>query len=291
MTTPLTFAAGDLTIYRIVEISGPTLGLRQMLPELSEEVLAEHRGWLAPDALDADDRAIMIFQSYVVRTPHHNILIDSCVGNDKTLPHMGGWHKRQGRDYELALAAAGLRYEDIDYVFCTHLHADHVGWNTRLVAGKWAPTFPKARYVFSADVVRFWEGQYAQTGAQVFLESVLPVLEAGRADLVSDDAVIGDHVRLLPTPGHTPHHVAVLLGKRRDEAAFAGDVLHSPLQFRYPDLASAIDRDGAAAASVSRRGFLERFAETGTVCCFAHTPAPSAGFVRRLGDGFTCVGV
>jgi len=120
---------------------------------------------------------------------------------------------------------------------------------------------------------------------------VLPVLEAGRADLVSDDAVIGDHVRLLPTPGHTPHHVAVLLGKGRDEAAFAGDVLHSPLQWRYPDLASVIDRDGAAAAAVSRRGFLERFAETGTVCCFAHTPAPSAGFVRRLGAGFTCVGL
>jgi glyoxylase-like metal-dependent hydrolase (beta-lactamase superfamily II) len=117
------------------------------------------------------------------------------------------------------------------------------------------------------------------------------VLEAGRADLVADDAVIGDHVRLLPTPGHTPHHVAVLLGKGRDEAAFAGDVLHSPLQFRYPDLASAIDRDNPAAASVSRRAFLERFAETGTVCCFAHTPAPSAGFVRWLGTGFTCVGV
>jgi glyoxylase-like metal-dependent hydrolase (beta-lactamase superfamily II) len=292
MTSPLTFAAGDLTVHRIVEMSGPTLGMRQMLPGLSEEVLAEHRDWLAPDALDADDRAIMNFQCFVARTPHHNILIDSCIGNDKTLPpYMADWHKRQGREYETALAEAGLRYEDIDYVFCTHLHADHVGWNTRLVDGVWAPTFPKARYVFSADEVRFWEGQYAQTGAKVFEESVLPVLEAGRADLVADDAVIGDHVRLLPTPGHTPHHVAVLLGKGRDEAAFAGDLLHSPLQWRYPDLASVIDQDGAAAACVSRRGFLERYAETATVCCFAHTPAPSAGYMRRMGNGFTCVGV
>jgi glyoxylase-like metal-dependent hydrolase (beta-lactamase superfamily II) len=292
MTNPLTFAAGDLTVHRIVEMSGPTLGMRQMLPGLSEEVLAEHRGWLAPDALDADDRSIMNFQCFVARTPHHNILIDSCIGNDKTLPpYMADWHKRQGREYETALAEAGLRYEDIDYVFCTHLHADHVGWNTRLVDGVWAPTFPKARYVFSADEVRFWEGQYAQTGAKVFEESVLPVLEAGRADLVADDAVIGDHVRLLPTPGHTPHHVAVLLGKGRDEAAFAGDLLHSPLQWRYPDLASVIDQDGAAAACVSRRGFLERYAETATVCCFAHTPAPSAGYMRRMGNGFICVGV
>ena len=288
MSTPLTFAAGDLTIHRIVEFSGAALGLRQLLPGLSEERLAEHRIWLAPNALDADDRAVMTFQSYVVRTPHHNILIDSCVGNDKTLPQMGDWHKRQGREYELALTAAGLRYEDIDYVFCTHLHADHVGWNTRLVDGKWAPTFPKARYVFSAAEVRFWEGEYARL--PVFEESVLPVLEAGRADLVADDAVIGDHVRLLPTPGHTPHHVAVPLGKGRDEAAFAGDLLHSPLQWREPELAAAIDRHPAAAV-VSRRRFLERYAETGTVCCFAHTPAPSAGFVRRLGGGFTCVGV
>ena len=291
MTSSLSFAAGDLTVHRIVELTGPTIGLRQMLPELSEEMLAEHRGWLAPHALDADDQAIMIFQTFVVRTPHHNILIDSCLGNDKTLPHAPDWHKRQGQDYELALAAAGLRFEDIDYVFCTHLHADHVGWNTRLVEGKWAPTFPNARYVLSANEVRHWEAAYAKAGSAVFAESVLPVLEAGRADLMADDAMIGDHMRLLPTPGHTPHHVAVLLGKARDEAAFAGDLLHSPLQFRYPDLASIIDRDGAAAAAASRRGFLERFADTATVCCFAHTPAPSAGFIRRLGAGFTCEGV
>ena len=291
MTTPLSFAAGDLTVHRIVEATGPALGLRQMLPEVSEEMLAEHRGWLAPDALTADDLTILTFQSYVVRTPHHNILIDSCLGNDKTLPHVPVWHKRQGQDYELALGAAGLRFEDIDYVFCTHLHSDHVGWNTRLVDGKWAPTFPNARYVFSAAEVRHWEAAYAQAKMSVFEESVLPVLEAGRAELVADDAMIGDHMRLLPTPGHTPHHVAVLLGKTRDEAAFAGDLLHSPLQWRFPELASVIDRDGAAAASVSRRAFLERFAETATVCCFAHTTAPSAGFVRRLGAGFTCVGV
>jgi glyoxylase-like metal-dependent hydrolase (beta-lactamase superfamily II) len=291
MTNPLSFAVGASTVHRIVEFTGPVMGLRQMLPELSEAMLAENRAWLAPDALSDDDQAILTFQTYVVRTPHHNILIDSCLGNDKDLPHAPGWHKRQGQGYEMALQAAGLRFEDIDYVFCTHLHADHVGWNTRLVEGIWAPTFPKARYVFSADEVRHWEGAYARAGLTVFEQSVLPVLEAGRADLVADDAVIGDHVRLLPTAGHTPHHVAVLLGKGRDEAAFAGDVLHTPLQWRYPDLASAIDRDAAAAAAVTRRRFLERFADTGTVCCFAHTTAPSAGFVRRLGAGFTCAGV
>ncbi len=291
MTSPLSFAVGASIVHRIEEFAGPVMGMRQMLPGLSEEVLAEHRSWLAPDALSDDDQAILTFQSYVVRTPHHNILIDTCLGNDKDLPHAPGWHKRQGQDYELALEAAGLRFEDIDYVFCTHLHADHVGWNTRIVDGKWAPTFPKARYVFSADEVRFWEAAYAQAETSVFEQSVLPVLEAGLADLVADDAVIGDHVRLLPTPGHTPHHVAVLLGKGQDEAAFAGDLLHSPLQWRYPELLSAIDRNDAAAAAVSRRGFLERFADSATVCCFAHTTAPSAGRVRRQGTGFMCMSV
>jgi glyoxylase-like metal-dependent hydrolase (beta-lactamase superfamily II) len=138
--------------------------------------------------------------------------------------------------------------------------------------------------------VRFWEAEHAREYAPVFEESVLPVLEAGRADLVADDAVIGDHVRLLPTPGHKPHHVAVLLGKGRDDAAFAGDLLHSPLQWRKPELSASIDRDPETAAA-TRRGFLERYAETPTLCCFAHTPTPSAGFVRRLGAGFTCVGV
>ena len=107
MTSPLSFAAGDSTVYRIVESSGPTMGMLQMLPGLREEVLAEHRGWLAPEALTEDDRAIMVFQSYVVQTPHHTILIDSCLGNDKTLPHTPDWHKRQGQQYELALEAAG----------------------------------------------------------------------------------------------------------------------------------------------------------------------------------------
>jgi len=290
MTTPLTFTAGDLTIHRIVEMHGPLIGIRQMLPDLTEEALAQHRAWLAPHALSADDRAILTIQSYVVRTPHHTILIDSCVGNDKEIPHIAHWHKRQAPDYELALNAAGLRFADIDYVFCTHLHSDHVGWNTRLVDGKWAPTFPNARYVFSAAEVAFWQGEHARARVPVFQESVLPVFEAGRADLVADDAVIGDHVRLLPTPGHTPHHVAVLLGKGRDDAAFSGDLLHSPLQWRAPEMSSVFDRDPAAAA-VSRRGFLERYADTGTVCCFAHTPAPSAGLIKRSGEGFMCVGV
>jgi glyoxylase-like metal-dependent hydrolase (beta-lactamase superfamily II) len=290
MTTPLTFTTAGLIIHRIVEMSGPFLSLRQMLPALTEETLAEHRAWLYPTALDAEDRAILTVQSYVIQTPHHNILIDTCIGNNKTLPHVPHWNNQQGHEYERALTAAGLRYEDIDYVFCTHLHADHVGWNTRLVAGKWTPTFPNARYVFSAAELRFWEEEHARKPATVYQESVLPILEAGRADLVLDDAAIGDHVRLHPTPGHTPHHVAVLLGSGRDEAAFPGDLLHSPLQWRHPELSAAFDHDPAAAA-LTRRAFLDRYAETNTVCCFAHTPAPSAGFIKRLGETFTCVSV
>src|SRR6202021_2961382 len=143
------FTVNDMTIHRIVEQEQGFTPMLEFLPTLSKETLDENLSWLAPGGYNRDTgNVVLCFQCYVVRTPHHNILIDSCIGNDKTLPpHMADWHKRQGREYDLALTEAGLRYEDIDYVFCTHLHADHVGWNTRLVSGVWAPTFPKARYV------------------------------------------------------------------------------------------------------------------------------------------------
>lgn len=284
-------APGGLTIHRIVELTAPTLPLTQLLPGLTEAQIAESADLLGTGAVSEDGRAIMEFQSFVVRTPHHTILIDSCIGNDKTLPHAADWHRRQGNTYEHTLAQAGLRFADIDYVFCTHLHADHVGWNTRLVDGRWQPSFPNARYVFSAAEVAYWQEDHARSGAATFAESIQPVLEANRADLVADDAAIGDHIRLLPTPGHTPHHVAILLGKSRDDAAFAGDILHTPLQFRFPDLHAATDRLDPGAAAASRRAFLERYAGTDTVCCFIHTPAPSAGRIRAARTGFTCVPV
>jgi glyoxylase-like metal-dependent hydrolase (beta-lactamase superfamily II) len=185
------------------------------------------------------------------------------------------------------LAALGLSVADIDVVMCTHLHPDHVGWNTRLEDGRWVPTFPNARYLFSEVEFAHWTAQHAKEPVPAFADSVLPVVAADRAELVRSDHAVGDHVRLLPTPGHTPGHSAVLVGKAADAAVLTGDLIHSPLQARYPELSMRFDFDRDLAAT-TRRAFLERFCDTRTLCCTAHFPSPSVGRLTRWGDGFRC---
>jgi len=277
----------DMTIQRVVEQELPLAKAMDMLPGLTPEVLAENRGWMQPWSLNAEDWFLLTIQSYVVRTPHHTILVDSCVGNHKDLATRPFWNRRSDDGYMTALAAAGLAVEDIDYVMCTHLHVDHVGWNTKLLDGRWVPTFPNARYLFGQKEFAHWEAMQAHTPTTIFAESVLPVVEAGRVDLVGDDFGLGDHVRLLPTPGHTPGHLAIQFGKGRDAAVMTGDLIHVPLQARYPEMSIKFDTDQAASA-VTRRAFLERYCDTETLCCTAHFPSPSAGRIKRWGDGFKC---
>jgi glyoxylase-like metal-dependent hydrolase (beta-lactamase superfamily II) len=250
----LKFTVGDFTIHRIIEQETTFLQANDALPTLAPEVLAENRGWLQKTgALDANDTLILCFQSYIVKTPHHTILIDSC----------------------------------IDFVMCTHLHVDHVGWNTRLENGRWVPTFPKARYVFGKGEFDYWTRENAKTPVAPFADSVLPVVEAKKAEIVTNDFSIGDHIRILPTPGHTPGHVAFTLGRGKDDAVFSGDLIHTPLQLRYPELSPKFDVDPAQAAT-TRRSFLERYCDTDTLCCTAHFPSPSTGKIRRHGNGFSC---
>jgi glyoxylase-like metal-dependent hydrolase (beta-lactamase superfamily II) len=280
------FVLGDVTVHRIVEMERPFMPAREMLPDLTPELLDENRHWLALAALDAEDNFVLCFQSYVVRTPHHTILVDTCIGNDKHRARPV-WHQKTDSAYLDGLAAAGFSVEDIDFVMCTHLHSDHVGWNTKLVDGRWVPTFPKARYVFAKTEYDYWAETNAKTPVPPYGDSVLPVMEAGRAELVSDDHALGDHVRLLPTPGHTPGHVAVCFGRGRDEAVMSGDLMHSPIQTRYPELSPRFDTDPAQAA-VTRRAFLERYCDTATLCCTAHFPSPSHGRIKRWSEGFRC---
>jgi glyoxylase-like metal-dependent hydrolase (beta-lactamase superfamily II) len=287
----LKFTAGDLTIHRIIEQETTFLPALEMLPSLTPDVLAENRAWMqAANALDASDVLGLCFQSYVVKTPHHTILIDSCIGNDKPRPNRPNWNMKTDDTYARALAAAGISVNDIDYVMCTHLHVDHVGWNTRLENGRWVPTFPKARYVFAKTEFDYWTETHARAPVPAIEDSVMPIVEARRHDIVANEAAIGDHVRILPTPGHTPGHSAFRFGRSKDDAVFAGDLVHSPLQARYPEMSMKFDVDQAAAAK-TRRSFLERYCDTDTVCCTAHFPSPSVGKICRWGDGFRCVGM
>ena len=139
------FTVSDMTIHRIVEQEAGFTPILEFLPSLSKELLDENRSWMEPVALDPAGMAVLCFQSYVVKTPHHTILVDACIGNDKSFPHRPTWHRKSDSNWMQALKAAGVTVDDIDIVMCTHLHGDHVGWNTRLENGRWVPTFPNAK--------------------------------------------------------------------------------------------------------------------------------------------------
>src|SRR5688572_24277733 len=173
----LRFTAGDMTIHRIIEQEGPFIAALDMIAGLTPELLAENREWMRPAALDDKDVLRICIQSYIVQTPHHTILVDSCLGNDKPRPNRPAWNMKTDDTYMQALKAAGLSVNDIDYVMCTHMHVDHVGWNTRLENGRWVPTFPKARYVFGKQEHDYWVAENAKKENAVYVDSVLPVIE------------------------------------------------------------------------------------------------------------------
>jgi len=281
------FRVDDMTIDRIIEKEYGFEEMLKFLPTATAELLDENRSWLEPRALDpTTSHAVFCFQSYVVRTPHHTVLVDACIGNDKTSRYPE-WHRKTDPTWMNALKAAGLGVADIDFVMCTHLHGDHIGWNTRLDNGRWVPTFPNARYLFSKKEYEHWAGVHAKTPIPGIGESVLPIIEAKRAELVTSDHALDDHIRLLPTPGHTPDHFAVTIGRKGDAAVFTGDLIHTPLQARYPELSSRADTDPKRAAETRRR-FLERCCDTETLFCAMHFPSPSVGHIKRWGDGFRC---
>jgi glyoxylase-like metal-dependent hydrolase (beta-lactamase superfamily II) len=280
------FALGEVTVHRIIEQEAPFFDPFTFFPSLTREMLEENRAWLEPKALDpATGKIVLCIQSWVVRTRHHTILVDTCVGNDKHRPDRPFWHRMRSDAYMRGLAALGLTVEDIDVVMCTHMHVDHVGWNTRLEDGRWVPTFPKARYLFGAREYAHWAAEHAKAASPVFADSVLPVVEAGRAEMVADDYAIEDDVRLEATPGHTPGHVALRVGRGDREALFTGDLIHSPLQARYPELSMRADFDPVQAAQTRRR-VLEACCEARTLMCFAHFPSPSTARLSRWGTGF-----
>jgi glyoxylase-like metal-dependent hydrolase (beta-lactamase superfamily II) len=187
-------------------------------------------------------------------------------------------------------AKAGLKVEDIDYVLCTHLHVDHVGWNTRLDNGRWVPTFPNAKYVFSrADRDYFdparGEGGKSDAHARVFNDSVLPILEAKQEMLVDGSMALGDHLSIEPAPGHSPGHVLITLKSKGAEALFTGDIMHNPIQIHHPQWSSAFCSDPDEARRTRRR-VLEHAAATGSLLYPQHFAGPHIGRVAERAGGF-----
>jgi glyoxylase-like metal-dependent hydrolase (beta-lactamase superfamily II) len=282
---------GSVTIHRIVEQEAPLFLVSDFFPALTKEMLDENRSWLEPKYF-TDGKVVLCVQSYIVKTPHLTIMIDSCVGNHKHRPARPFWHMMKSDQYEKNLAAAGFGVGDIDYVMCTHLHGDHVGWNTRLENGRWVPTFPKAKYVFAERELEFWSQKEKEDAAKVpwMTDSVLPIVAARRHELVKSDHTLSDLVRLIPTPGHTIDHFAVQIGKPGQDAIITGDMIHSPIQARYPEVTHFIDYDPEQGVQ-SRRKVFESVCDTSTLMCMAHFGSPSMGHMTRWGEGFRFVSI
>jgi glyoxylase-like metal-dependent hydrolase (beta-lactamase superfamily II) len=273
---------GDITVQRIVEHEIPVYRPTDMFDEATPEALAPYRQWLEPDALCPKTGClIMPVVSYLVRTSHHLILIDTCVGCDKTYAEPPAWHQRRNKRWLANLRSAGAQPEDIDFVFCTHLHSDHCGWNTHLVDGRWLPTFPNAKYIFARE-------EYAATeaeGHQLFHDNVLPIMEAKQAVLVDTDYALDDELWLEPTIGHSAGHVAIHLKSGLHHAAMCGDLIHSPIQLAEPDWSCNSDYDLALAAA-TRRKFLDTYCDTDSLILTSHFPSPSAGHIIRRADRY-----
>lgn len=272
---------GDVEVWRILEIHAPFMTPEELFTNAGPDVKTITET-LAPGSLcSISGRLILPVQGFLLKTPSYNILVDSCVGNHKNNPSYPDWHQRDDGRFMAALAAAGVDVNDIDYVLCTHLHIDHIGWNTQLQDGRWVPTFPNARYLMPSND----EEMLRLRGGDAYDESVLPVVQAGQAELVEAGHMLGDHVQLVPSPGHTHGHVSVLVKSGNREAIITGDAMHSSVQCWHPEWHFKYDADPELAV-ISRRLLLERCSESRCMVLGSHFTLPSIGYVKPEKDAF-----
>jgi glyoxylase-like metal-dependent hydrolase (beta-lactamase superfamily II) len=280
---------GDISITSLIERDGPWRRPEDFFLNYDSAAQAANVAGLAPEVFERPSgKMVITYQTFVVRTPHHVILVDTCTGEDKGYGPPMDFPKQPWAD---ALAAEGLTPEDIDYVFCTHLHIDHTGWNTKLVEGRWVPTFPNAKYVFHKGEYAAWEA-LAKQGVErpggaggVWKMNCEPIVAAGQALLVDEDFRLDDGISLMLTPGHSPCHVCVNLQSKGQRAIIAGDMLHHQLQCTDPTLSTIFCWDPEAARA-SRKRVFEEIEGTSTLLLPIHFPSPTAGRLKAAGSGF-----
>ncbi|HTC39481.1 MAG TPA: MBL fold metallo-hydrolase [Steroidobacteraceae bacterium] len=248
------------------------------------QVLAQP--WLLPHHATPEGRMFINFQAFVLKAGKQRIMIDTCVGADREREF--AVFTRMRTTFLEDLASIGITPGDVDTVLCTHLHFDHVGWNTRLVDGRWVPTFPNARYLFSRKEYEHWVMLRESGGYHAvnhLSDSVDPVVAAGLVDFINHDHQISDEIRLLPTPGHTPDHVSVLINSEGEQAVITGDVMHHPIQVAMPAHAATFDMDKNVGAK-TRVEFVTRFQEKPVLVIGSHFADPGAGYIVRHGDAW-----
>jgi glyoxylase-like metal-dependent hydrolase (beta-lactamase superfamily II) len=280
---------GDFTVDKIADYEGPFFAPNEFFPDFDPAVVAENAALLGPRLIEPGTGKLMFsFHSFVVRTGRHTVLIDACIGNDKERPSRPQFHHMRTSFID-DLARLGVKPEEIDFVMCTHLHWDHVGWNTKLQDGNWVPTFPNAKYVMAKREFDHWQ-DFSLSGvdsphALAFGDSILPVVKTGQALLVGDDYTLDDGLWFESYPGHTPGNVVIHAKSGDERGLFIGDVLHHPLQCLKPTWSTfaCTDADGSR---VSRTRLIDTYAETDTLILPAHFPDPTCGHIKRHGSAF-----
>lgn len=283
------FRIGDAMVDVVPDLERFALPVAMLFPSADLSRLDTHRDLLEPDHLDFAAGTILLgVQSLLLRLPGLTVLIDSCVGEDKPRAARPEWHQRRASGFLERLSALGVAAEEVDVVLCTHLHADHVGWNTRLLDGRWVPTFPRARYLVGREELAYWQARAAaepQVGHGSYADSVLPLLEAGRIVTVETGEEVAPGATLVPLPGHTPGQMGLRLQRPQGRAIFCGDAIHSPVQILRPEWSSAFCADPGR-AEATRRGLLECAAEEDLLLVPAHFRHCGCARIRRSGDGF-----
>ncbi len=281
---------GDVTITRIPELLLRSFKTTDLIPDWKPGIADRFDAWMVPDCLDeAHAHVVVSTHAWLVRTPQHTVIVDTAVGNDKPRAMKAFDHLHE--PFLDHLAAAGVRPEDVDTVLLTHLHTDHVGWNTRLVDGRWQPTFPNARTVLPQPdlervrAVAAKEGE-ASPKAALWFDSILPVLEAGRVTAIGPEGGAAlDGFTFHPTPGHCSGHMSIGFESAGERGFFAGDVMHHPIQVAWPDWSSVFSEDHAKGRT-SRLWALDHAADTGALVFSSHFPGSGAGRVSRTANGF-----
>lgn len=273
---------GAFAIERVVDVERPYALAREFFPDLTPEMLATCQAELAPGQLTADGRLEMSFHSFVIKTGRHVIVVDTCCGNHKQRPLRPAFHEMD-TGYLGALVRAGVKPEEVDYVMCTHLHWDHVGWNTRLVDGQWRPTFPNAKYIMSKTEFDHWDQAYRSgvrdTHAQAFEDSVDPIVRAKQAVLVDNDYELDHGIALESCPGHSVGNCVINISSQGQHGVMTGDVLHHQIQLRYPEMSTIADEDRLLARK-NRTALIEKHAGSGHLIFPAHFPSPSVGRIE-----------
>ena len=274
---------GDVTVTRIVEMEMAG-GTRFILPQATPDAVAPY-DWMKPHFVTEEGKLVMSVHALIVDTPSARIMVDTCLGNDKQGRAVPVWNDRH-EPFLQHMEEAGYPPSSIDMVMCTHLHVDHVGWNTMLKDGKWVPTFPDARYLMARPEFEHWQSQTEnEEQTFVFEDSVKPVFDAGLVDLVEMNHKLCDEVSLVPTTGHTPGHVSVKISSKGKEAIITGDFIHHPCQFAHPEWASSADTDSRG-STATREKMFENLAETAVLVIGTHFATPTAGYVKREGNTY-----